>query len=148
MFLPPGFNREKKKIPALVSVCSWLDCTSSGSLLNAIRSGLFLWSSADFTLQGLQPGLDLFCRSTQLAHYVSTSTHSRKILLLNLGLTASLLLGCGVGFGGLFGVLSPPSSFLLLSPSVGVTVTISGIWHKRLEQHDVADTGKKPEHFV
>lgn len=90
----------EKKIPALISVCSWLDCTSSGSLLNAIRSGLFLWSSADFTLQGLQPGLDLFCRSTQLAHYVSTSTRSRKILLLNLGLTASLLLGCGVGFGG------------------------------------------------
>lgn len=71
-------------------------------LLNAIRSEPFLWRSADFTLQGLQPGLDLFCRSTQLARYFPLALHSRKILLLDLGVTVSLLLGCGVGFGGLF----------------------------------------------
>lgn len=100
-FLPPGFNR-KKTIPALVSVRSWLDCMSSGSLLNAIRSESFLWSSADFTLRGLQLSLDLFCRSTQLARYLSTGAHSWKILLLNLGLAASLLLGCGVGVGWVF----------------------------------------------
>lgn len=137
-------------MPALVSVRSWLDCTSSDSLFNAIRSELR--SSADFTLQGLQLSLDLFCRSTQLARYLSTGAHSRKILLPDPGLAASLLLRLWCWVWWLFYVLffSPTSflSFHLSSPSVRVTVTISGIWHKRLEQHDVADTGKKPEHFV
>lgn len=112
----------------------------AGSLLNATHSETFLWSSADFTLPALWHSLDLFCRSTQLARYLCTEAHSPEILLLNLGLTSSLLVACGVL---VFLNLLPPIFSLPVSDSHHLGDLAQG-----LEQHDVPDAGRKPAHFV
>lgn len=147
MFLPPGFNRKKNPSPNLGLLMARLyefrfsiKCHTFRAVsvelcwLYSPRPSAWPW----FILQKYTAGSLCFHQ-----HSFPKNTAAQP------GLDSKPITGlwCWIWWV-VWCVVSPPIFPSSLSLSVGVTVTISGIWHKRLQQHDVADTGKKPEHFV